>query len=48
MFSNVTIIVQMQQSKNLDHRNFTLKGKKLFCELKGAYLSFHVSSFFAR
>ncbi len=30
MFSNLSIIVQTLQSKNLDHRNFTLKGKKLF------------------
>lgn len=46
MFSNLSTIVQTVQSKNLDHTNFTLKGKKQFFELKCAYISCHVSPFF--
>jgi hypothetical protein len=47
LFSKLSIIVQTQQSKNLNHRNVTFDGKKNFFELKGAYLSSHVSPIFA-
>lgn len=47
LFSNVSIIVQTQQPKNHEHQKFTLEGKKMFFELKCAYLSSHVSDLFA-